>query len=75
MSVDPALPTARLIYDPLATFVTVFADDELAADLAEALTCSEVNVLAGLLTWCNRADAAATWLTAHRTYCDRPTRH
>lgn len=64
-----------LVYDPLVVFIDVFADPDLAADIAVALTCREVNVLVGLLESYSRPDAAARWLTHHLTDCDDPPRH
>lgn len=62
-------------YDPVAVFAEVFADAGLARDLAEALTCDEVNVLAGLLAAGDYSTSADQWLAAHRTTCGHPERH
>lgn len=62
-------------YDPVAVFTEVFADAGLAHDLAEALTCDEVNVLAGLLAAGDYPASAEQWLAAHRTTCGHPERH
>lgn len=67
--------SGQLIYDPLAVFLAVFSDPGLAADLAVALDCREVNVLIGLLESHSRSPAAALWLTYHLRDCDTPARH
>lgn len=70
------MPTAEeLLYDPVETFVDVFADGLLACHVADALTCSEVNVLAGLLAAEGYDDAADHWLNVHKTDCEEPRRH
>lgn len=67
--------SGQLIYDPGEVFAEVFGDPVLAADIAFALTCREVNVLVGLLESRGRPDAAALWLTHHLADCDDPPRH
>lgn len=74
MSADPDRPAVPTYYDPVSVFAQVFADACLATDLAEALTCSEVNVLAGLLA-CHDPDAAEVWLGEHRQQCATPHVH
>jgi hypothetical protein len=74
MSADHTVPAVPAYYDPVAVFAEVFGDAGLARDLAEALTCSEVNVLAGLLA-CHDADAAEVWLAGHRAQCPASHRH
>lgn len=65
----------QLVYDPIDVFVDVFSDPVLAADIAFALACREVNVLVGLLESHGRPDAALRWLTHHLADCDDPPRH
>jgi hypothetical protein len=74
MSADHMFPAVPAYYDPAAVFAEVFGNPALARDLAEALTCSEVNVLAGLLA-CRNPDAAEVWLAGHRAQCPAPRRH
>lgn len=62
-------------YDPVWTFVGVFADDLVADHIGGLLTCGEVNVLAGLLESCGQRPAAGRWLSVHRAVCDAPDRH
>lgn len=69
------LPPVPQRYDPVAVFTEVFADAGLARDLAEALTCDEVNVLAGLLAASAHLTSAEQWLAAHRTTCGHRERH
>lgn len=69
------LPPAPERYDPVAVFTEVFADAGLASDLAEAFTCDEVNVLAGLLAAGEYPTSAEQWLAAHRTTCGHRERH
>ncbi|GAA2678876.1 MULTISPECIES: hypothetical protein [Actinosynnema] len=64
-----------LVYDPLDVFLDVFADPDLAADIAVVLTCREVNALVGLLDSHSRPDAAARWLAHHLVGCDDRPRH
>lgn len=68
-------PPGQLVYDPLDVFIDVFSDPDLAADIAFALACREVNVLVGLLESYGRTDAGALWLTHHLNDCDDPPRH
>lgn len=72
---DFFLRTAPDCYDPVAVFVGVYADARLASDLAEALTCDEVNVLAGLLAATGYPASADQWLAAHRDKCAHLERH
>jgi hypothetical protein len=74
MSADQMFPPVPAYYDPVTVFAEVFADTDLAGDLAEALTCSEVNVLAGLLA-CRDPRAAEAWLEEHRQQCPTPHIH
>lgn len=46
------------------TFLTRW-DTNLAADLAERLTCTEANALVGLLAALGAHDAATAWAQAH----------
>jgi hypothetical protein len=64
-----------LVYDPIDVFADVFSDPVLAADIAFALACAEVNVLGGLLESYGRDDAAVLWMTHHLCDCDDPPRH
>lgn len=74
MSIDNDLPAVPAHYDPVTVFTEVFADGWLAGDLAEVLTCSEVNVLAALLDSRDPA-AAEVWLEEHREHCSTPQLH
>jgi hypothetical protein len=74
MSTDHDLPAVPQHYDPVTVFTEVFADGWLAGDLAEVLTCSDVNVLAGLLESRNPT-AAEVWLDVHREHCSTPYLH
>ncbi len=68
--------TGPLTYDSLAVFVQVFSDPEYAAEqIADTLTCVEVNVLVALLESCGQPRAAARWLAHHLRDCDEPARH
>ena len=74
MSKNHGLPAVPAHYDPVTVFTDVFADGWLAGDLAEALTCSEVNVLAALLD-SRDPTAADVWLQEHRAHCRTPHLH
>jgi hypothetical protein len=63
-------------YDPLAVFVAVFSDPQYEAEqVADALTCVEVNVLVALLESRDQPEAAARWMAHHLLDCDDPARH
>ena len=49
---------------PLHWFLEVWSG-HLSADVAPALTCTEVDALAGLLRSCGRVAAALEWINAH----------
>jgi hypothetical protein len=68
-------PPGQLVYDPMAVLVNLFADPQMAEDLAFAFTCQEVKAVMGVLEDQRRSDAAAHWLNHHLGDCDDPHRH
>ncbi len=62
-------------YDPIQVLAEVFDHGLLANDVGPALTCFEVNVLAGFLESIGRHDGARYWLMAHQQDCDEPHLH
>ena len=51
--------------DALKVFLTVWSGG-MSADIAQALTCTEVDALAELLNATGYSDAAEAWIEAHR---------
>lgn len=49
----------------LARFVNVFADSHLAINLAERLSCTELEALADLLEATGKSEAAEIWRSEH----------
>jgi hypothetical protein len=66
---------AELVYDPDSVFAVEFSNPTCAADLAFALSCREVNVLAGQLAHHGWHESAELWLTHHAPTCEDPRRH
>lgn len=62
-------------YDPAQVLVETFDDGMLANHLGTALTCFEVNVLAGFLEFTGRHEGARYWLLTHQQDCDEPHLH
>ncbi|WP_406690341.1 hypothetical protein REH65_31220 [Saccharopolyspora sp. ID03-671] len=62
-------------YDPIQVFAEIFDFGLLANHVGPALTCSEVNVLAGALESIGRQDGARYWLVAHQQDCDESHLH
>ena len=58
----------------LDTFVGVWSQG-LSADIAPALTCTEVDALADLLAAAGRSDAAEAWIDTHRASDEEGDRH
>jgi len=58
-----------------AAFLEQFSSSDLAAEVASALTCSEVDALANLLTAQGADAAAADWLAAHAENDDEGDAH
>lgn len=59
---------------PLHWFLEVWSGDA-AADVAQALTCTEVDALAGLLRSCGRTAAALEWTNVHARGDDEGDAH
>lgn len=68
-------PQAPTLTDALAEFVSVFAREDLAGDLAVRLTCVEVDALAGLLRAFGRDEVADLWIAEHATDDDEGDAH
>lgn len=62
-------------YDPAEILAEVFDHGLLANHVGPALTCSEVNVLAGFLESIGRQAGARYWLVAHQQHCNEPHLH
>lgn len=75
MSAESMLPFAPTHYDPVAVFVEVLADLDMAVDLAEAFTCSEVNALVAFLDHFGMSAQASVWLGHHTQQCSDPKAH
>lgn len=61
----PAVATAPVPREAVDVFRKVWSRSDLAGDLGERLTCTEVEALAELLTALGAPEAAAVWLEAH----------
>ncbi|MDH2425766.1 hypothetical protein [Sphaerisporangium sp. TRM90804] len=64
-----------IIPDDIATRFTDAFDPLVAAEVAQSLTCSEVDALADLLTALGRPDLAAEWVDAHADQDDQGDAH
>lgn len=67
--------TGQLVYDPAVVLADVLSNNDLAADLAFALACHELNPLVGFLESYGRHGPAALWKSHHLDACDEPERH
>lgn len=63
------------IEEAAAVFLEQFRSSDLAAELASALTCSDVNALANLLSTQGADAAAADWLAPHAENDDEGDAH
>ncbi|AAN01832.1 hypothetical protein SEA_BUZZBUZZ_77 [Mycobacterium phage BuzzBuzz] len=61
--------------DEAKNFVEVWGDGYLAGDLAEKLTCIEVEALASVLLSLGAADAATKWIEYHAEADDCGDQH
>ncbi|WP_244256163.1 hypothetical protein [Rathayibacter sp. VKM Ac-2760] len=66
---------APTLTDAQAEFVSVFAREDLAGDLAVRLTCVEFDALAGLLRAFGRDEAADLWIAEHAIDDDEGDAH